>query len=98
MARILTKREHIRDWAIARGGSPMLEDQPDGTHEQVLLQLTFGQHALNADTNEGPDLLNGYALVDWDEWFAALDRQQLALKVNDEVEGALDNSYEFVAR
>jgi len=98
MARILRKREEIRDWVIARGGAPMLEDLPDGSHEQTLLQLTFGQHALNADNNEGPDPITGYSLVSWDEWFAALDKQKLALKVNDDVPGALDNSYEFVER
>ena len=98
MARILRKREEIRDWVIARGGAPLMEALPDGSHEQVLLELTFGQHALNADTNEGPDPIVGYQLVGWDDWFAELDRQHLALKVNEEVPGALDNSYEFVAR
>ena len=46
----------------------------------------------------GPDPITGYSLVSWDEWFAALDKQKLALKVNDEVPGALDKSHEFVAR
>jgi hypothetical protein len=98
MAKILEDHREIRDWAEARGGSPMLEDLPDGTHEQVLLQLTFGQHALDADHNEGPDTLGGFELVGWDEWFAAFDAQKFALKVNEEVPGALDNSFEFVAR
>ena len=63
-----------------------------------VLQITFGQHALNADGNEGPDRpTGGYQLVDWDEWFAAFDAEQLGLKVNDEVPGALDNDFEFVA-
>jgi hypothetical protein len=98
MAKILRSREEIRDWVLARGGSPLLEDLPDGTHEQALLQLTFGQQALNADQNEGPDPLGGFELVDWDEWFAVLEQQKLALKVNDEVPGALDNGFEFVSR
>ncbi len=98
MSKILTKREAIRDWAIARGGAPMLETVPDGTGERTLLQLTFGQHALNADHNEGPDPIGGFELVDWDEWFAELEHQQMALKVNDEVPGALDNDFEFVTR
>ncbi len=98
MPRILHRHEDIRDWAIARGGAPMLESIPDGSHDQVLLQLTFGQHALNADTNEGPDPISGYELVGWDEWLAELERQKLALKVNDVVPGALDHGYEFVPR
>ncbi len=98
MARILHKHQEIRDWVIARGGSPMLEDLPDGTHEQVLLQLTFGQHALDADNNEGPDPLGGFELSSWEDWFAEFDKQGLALKVNDEVPGRLDHAYEFIAR
>ena len=98
MAKVLKNRREIRDWVLARGGAPLLEGLPDGTHEQALLQLTFGQHALNADQNEGPDPVGGFALVGWDEWFAALDQQCLALKVNDEVPGALDNGFEFVPR
>lgn len=98
MAMILSGHEEIRDWVLARGGAPMLEDIPDGTHEQVLLQLTFGQHALNADENEGPEPLSGFELASWDDWFAALDAQGLALKVNDPVPGTLDHAYEFVAR
>jgi hypothetical protein len=96
MSKVLRRREEIRDWVLARGGAPMLEDVPDGTREQALLQLTFGQHALNADHNEGPDPIGGFSLVSWDEWFSALEREKLALKVNDEVPGALDNSFEFV--
>ena len=76
----------------------MLEDLPDGTRAQTLLQLTFGQHALDADHNEGPDAITGFALVSWDDWFAAFDDQKLALKVNEEVPGALDNAFEFVPR
>jgi hypothetical protein len=99
MARILTNHDEIRAWAGARGGSPMLLDVPDpGTDDQQLLQLTFGEHALDADTNEGPDLLGGFTLVGWDEWLAALDAQGLGLKVNDEIPGVLDNDFEFVAR
>jgi hypothetical protein len=98
MAKILHTREAIRDWVIARGGSPMLEDTPDGSGSRVLLQLTFGQHALNADHNEGPEPLGGFELVSWDEWFSELDRQELALSVNDEVPGSLDKAHQFVTR
>ena len=98
MPRILRKHQDIRDWAIARGGAPMLEDVPDGSKERHLLQLTFGQHALNADHNEGPDPLGGFVLVGWDEWFAVLDAEKLAIEVNDEEPGSFDNRFEFVPR
>ena len=98
MATILRDRQQIRDWVIARGGAPMLEDTPDGTGDRVLLQLTFGQHALNADRNEGPDPLGGFELVEWNDWFAELDRQNLALQIEDDSPGRLEKFYEFVAR
>jgi hypothetical protein len=99
MARILSKAADIRAWAEARGGSPMLEDVPDPTGDRTLLELSFGQHMLNADSNEGPDrATGGFRLVSWDEWLEELDKQRLALKVNDETPGALDNDFRFVAR
>ena len=55
MSKILTKAADIRQWVEARGGNPILLDMPDGTGSRTLLQLTFGQHFLNADENEGPD-------------------------------------------
>jgi hypothetical protein len=98
MSKLLVDHEAIRDWVLARGGAPLLEDLPDGSRDQILLQLTFGQHALNADENEGPDRLGGFELADWNDWFAAFDKQGLALEVNDEVPGRLDHAYELVAR
>jgi hypothetical protein len=98
MAKVLTKHDEIREWAEARAGFPMLEDVPDGTEVRSLLEITFGQHALNADSNEGPDRPGGFQLVSWDDWFAEFDRQQLALRVPDEGPGRLDNDFEFVGR
>ncbi|HEV7278013.1 MAG TPA: hypothetical protein VGN80_17165 [Devosiaceae bacterium] len=99
MSKTLTDRAEIRQWAEARNGSPMLMEVPSGTDSRTLLQITFGQHALNAEHNEGPDrVAGGYELVTWDDWLAELERQQLALKVNDEEPGRLDNDFRFVSR
>jgi hypothetical protein len=98
MAKTMIEHDDIREWAEARAGEPMLEDIPDVDREQVLLAITFGQHAINADHNEGPDPITGWSLVTWDEWFAAFDQQNLALKVNDELPGQLDRAFEFVSR
>ena len=100
MARILTSHEEIRQWATARGGNPMMLDTPDVHEDRVLLQITFGQHALNAERNEGPDnpLTGGWALSGWDEWFEQLEKNGLALKVNDDEPGVLDNDFHFVPR
>ena len=98
MAKILTERDDIRQWTEARGGYPMLMDTPDGTGIRTLLQLTFGQHALNSDGNGGPDRLTGFHLVSWEEWFAALDEGKLALRVSDDPSGGNENEFEFVSR
>lgn len=98
MSRILTKPADIRQWAEARGGSPMLAELPDGTHTRPLLQLTFGQDALNADQNEGPDRPGGMSLVSWEEWIAALESLKLALRVSDDPAGGREAEYDFVER
>ncbi len=98
MAKILTDREDIRQWAIARAGNPMLMEVPDGSHSRTILQLTFGQHALNADGNQGPDRVGGYRLVSWTEWFDALDENKLALRVSDDPSGGNEAEFEFVPR
>lgn len=98
MSQILTDRQAIREWATARGGNPVLMDVPDGTGNRTILQLTFGQHALNADGNEGPDRVGGFHLVSWQEWFVALEEGGLALKVSDDPAGGNEAEFEFVAR
>ncbi len=100
MARILTSHEDIRQWANARGGNPMLLDTSGIRDETVLLQITFGQHALNAERNEGPDvsLTGGWSLTGWDEWFEQLEKNGLAIKVNDDEPGTLSNDFHFVPR
>jgi hypothetical protein len=98
MSQILTDREAIRQWVAARGGNPVLRDIPDGSKTRTVLQLAFGQEALNSDTNQGPDRVGGFQLVSWEEWFAALDQSHLALKVSDDPAGGNEAEFEFVER
>lgn len=98
MAKTLTSHDDIRQWAEARGGNPMLMETPDGTGSRTLLQLTFGQHAINTDGNEGPDRVGGFQLVSWDDWFAALEAAKLALRVSDDPAGGSEAEFEFVER
>ena len=98
MAKTLTSRDDIRQWAEARGGYPMLMDTPDGTGIRTLLQLTFGQHALNTEGNEGPDRIDGFQLVSWEEWFAALEKGNLAIEVTDDPSGGNEAEFTFVPR
>lgn len=98
MSRILKSREEIRQWAIARGGNPMLAEIPDGTGSRTLLQLTFGQYELNADENEGPDRPGGFELSSWDDWFTALEANGLAVRVSDDPSGGNEAEFDFVPR
>lgn len=98
MAKTLTSHDDIRQWAEARGGNPMLMETPDGTGSRTLLQLTFGQHAINTDGNEGPDRVGGFQLVSWEDWFAALEAAKLALRVSDDPAGGNEAEFEFVEK
>ncbi|SFV37630.1 hypothetical protein SAMN05216456_3021 [Devosia crocina] len=98
MPKVLTDRQEIREWAEARGGNPVLMETPEGTGTRTVLQLTFGQYELNADGNEGPDRIDGFQLVSWDEWFAALDEAGLAIDVSDDPAGGNEAEFTFVPR
>lgn len=98
MSQILTDRQAIREWVAARGGNPVLMDVPDGSGVRTILQLTFGQDALNATGNEGPDRVDGFQLVSWEEWFAALEKGNLALEVSDDPSGGNEAEFGFVER
>ena len=61
MTKVLTELDEIRAWTAGRGGNPILADMPGvGGKDQSLLGLTFDQHMLNADANEGPDRPGGH--------------------------------------
>lgn len=96
MSQILTDRDSIRQWVIARGGNPVLMDVPDGSKTRTVLQLAFGQDVYNA--NEGPDRVGGFQLVSWEEWFTALENGNLALLVSDDPSGGNEAEYSFVDR
>ncbi len=98
MSQILTDREAVRQWVIARGGNPVLMDVPEGSRTRTVLQLSFGEDSLNADANQGPDRVGGFQLVSWEEWFAALEAGKLALMVSDDPAGGNEAEYSFVER
>lgn len=98
MSQILTDRDAIRQWVAARGGNPVLMDVPEGSRTRTVLQLAFGQEALNSDNNQGPDRVGGFQLVSWEEWFTALENGGLAIKVSDDPSGGNEAEFEFVDR
>ncbi|WP_404401084.1 hypothetical protein [Pelagibacterium halotolerans] len=99
MARILRDEEAIRQWTEARGGAPVMMDVPEpGGGTSQLLQLTFGQHALNADHNEGADRpVPGFELAEWGDWIDALRRQDLVLVVDDDMDEGRQIDYRFMS-
>jgi hypothetical protein len=98
MSKILMSLEEIRDWAEARGGNPVSMEIPDGAGYRTVLQLTFGQDSLNADNNEGPDRQGGFRLTSWNEWFAALEANNLCLRVSDDPSGGREAEFDFLPR
>lgn len=100
MAKVLTKLDDIRTWTEGRGGNPIMADMPaPGGKDQYLLNLTFDQHMLNADNNEGPDRpTTGFELVSWEDWYEAFKAQDLALVVDDDLEGDTYADYRFMSR
>lgn len=98
MSKILTKAEDIRQWAEARGGYPMLMEVPSGTRSRTVMQIAFGQDALNSGESQGQDRPGGFELVSWDDWIKALEEQKLALRVSDDPAGGREAEFDFVPR
>lgn len=98
MSRILTEAQDIRQWAEARGGYPMLMEIQSGTRTRTVLQIAFGQDQLNSGESQGQDRPGGFELVGWDEWIAALEQENLALRVSDDVSGGREAEFDFVRR
>lgn len=98
MSKILKDRAAIRQWAEARAGTPLLMDVPDGSGSRSLLQLAFGQEALNTGESQYQDRPGGFDLVSWDDWFAALEAEGLALRVSDDAAGGREAEFDFVPR
>lgn len=95
----LTDHEAIRDWAAARMGVPAIVDiSPEGG-TQPMLRLAFGQAAYqDRDQPERPPNAGGLELVEWDEWFALFDQNNLALVVDEDIPGLRNDDYEIVRR
>jgi hypothetical protein len=98
MSKILTKPQDIRQWAEARGGNPMLMEVQSGTRSRTVLQITFGQDQLNSGESQGQDRPGGFELVGWDEWIAALEAENLAIRVSDDPAGGREAEFDFVPR
>lgn len=98
MSKILTKAEDIRQWAEARGGNPMMMEVQSGTRSRSVLQIAFGQDALNTGESQGQDRPGGFELVGWDEWIAALEEEKLAIRVSDDPSGGREAEFDFVPR
>lgn len=95
----LTDHEAIRNWAAARMGSPAIVDISPAGGVQPMLRLVFDQAAYqDQDRPERPQNAGGVELVEWEEWFALFDQQELALKVNEDVPGMREDYHEIVRR
>ena len=86
----LTRHQDIQKWVAGRQGLPAIRRVPDPTgsvHARLTLNFA-GKRPAPATT---PTQDDGMSPVSWTAWLAELDRQHLALRVQDE-------HYEFVER
>jgi hypothetical protein len=76
----------------------MLMEVQSGTRSRTVLQIAFGQDALNTGESQGQDRPGGFELVGWDEWIAALEGEKLAIRVSDDPAGGREAEFDFVPR
>ena len=86
----LTRHQDIQNWVAGRSGLPAIRRIPD------RFGVIRPRLAINFDHNHAksvarPTLDDGMSPVSWTAWLAELDRQHLALRVQDE-------DFEFVDR
>jgi len=97
MNRSITNHDEIREWAAARAGKPALIAVPTGTGEaKDTVSFEFGQH--NDGYGRGDQATDNKRLVEWDEWLAAFDADELALVVPEAVDGQVDENHQFLKR
>ena len=101
MTHVLTDHQAIREWAIARGGRPVVMSTPTPTGgSNEVLRLNFAQPGARLDAldDNQASATEGMERVDWGEWLAKLDAAGLAVEVGEEREGSLDSTHRIVKR
>lgn len=89
---MLTNHSEIQKWVAQRKGLPAIARVPNSFGEvKARLALRFSKPRIPYDT---PTMDDGMSPCSWNAWLAELDRQHLALKVNDHAKP----SFEFVER
>lgn len=85
----LTRHRDIQNWVNDRHGTPAIRRQPNTMGEiRSRLAIRFTR----SPAPEGaPSIDDGIMPVSWSAWLAELDRQQLAVRVN-------ESEFEFVER
>jgi hypothetical protein len=88
----LVTHKEIQNWVSQRRGMPAIRRIPNSFgNMRSRLALAFPSRKV---VTEAPSLDSGASPVSWTAWLAELDRQELALRVND----ASADGYELVAR
>lgn len=87
----LVRHKDIQKWVSARHGRPALKRVSDvAGNVRPKLALNFDHRQRPA---AAPSIDDGISPCSWSAWLAELDRQQLALKVDDK-----SSEFEFVRR
>lgn len=88
----LVRHRDIQNWVSKRRGMPAITRVPDRFGDvRARLTLNFPRHDVMTGT---PSLDDGVSPCSWTAWLAELDRQELALRVDD----SSPTRFELVAR
>ncbi|WP_224704041.1 hypothetical protein [Devosia aquimaris] len=83
MPHTLTRHRDIQNWVAARQGTPAIARLRNGYgQERAQLRLRFASHRLPTPLDEQA----ATSPISWTAWLAELDRQQLALQIDDEAD------------
>lgn len=88
----LVSHRDIQNWVSKRRGLPAMARVSDRMGEvRARLAISFPHHKV---MTEAPSIDDGVSPCSWTAWLAELDRQELALRVDD----TAPSSYQLVAR
>lgn len=92
--RNLSDHAAIRAWVEERGGRPAVNEGLSQHDDASKLRLMFGDAG---ETGEGT--AERFVPIDWDDWFARFDRENLALWVQDRnADGEVSRYYQITVR
>lgn len=94
----LTRHRDIQNWVKSRHGHPAVTGIRDSLGQaRARLRLAF-RTGERRERMALPNQDDGLSPISWQAWLAEFDRQNLALRVNDDLDGSPEKAFEFIRR